>query len=185
MYVRNVKQLLRAYRGDGNVGANGDEAPGGAVGPGGPAGFDERQYGFGGLMDLLRACQKEGLLRVERDRRGGLRVFPGQALQRTDLPPLQTPRESAEPQAVTVEPTEGMETEAEHEETARIPVDTTAELLGRANAKPRRPRGQPSRAGSSVPRARKVAAPARKPAARRAPRGIKVPRTDAADEGNE
>jgi uncharacterized LabA/DUF88 family protein len=185
MYVRNVKQLLRAYRGDGNVGANGDEAPGGAVGPGGPAGFDERQYGFGGLMDLLRACQKEGLLRVERDRRGGLRVFPGQALQRTDLPPLQTPRESAEPQAVAVEPTEGMETEAEHEETARIPVDTTAELLGRANAKPRRPRGQPSRAGSSVPRARKVAAAARKPAARRAPRGIKVPRTDAADEGNE
>ena len=37
MYLRNVKQILRA----GN--------------------FDERRYGFGGLMDLLKACQREGL----------------------------------------------------------------------------------------------------------------------------
>src|SRR5207247_176142 len=130
MYVRNVKQLLRAYRGDGNVGGNGDGAPGenvGNVGTAGIVGFDERQYGFGGLMDLLRACQKEGLLRVERDRRGGLRVFPGQALQRTDLPQGQTPREPAELQAATTEPTGGMDTEAEHEEPQRIPIDTTAE----------------------------------------------------------
>ena len=185
MYVRNVKQLLRAYRGDGNAGANGDGAPGGSVGSAGPGGFDERQYGFGGLMDLLRACQKEGLLRVERDRRGGLRVFPGQALQRTDLPQVQIPGEPAELQAVTTEPTERMETEIEHEETERIPIDTTAELLGRASAKPRRPRAQPGRVGSSVPRGTRKAAAARKPAARRAPRASKGPRTDAADEGNE
>jgi uncharacterized LabA/DUF88 family protein len=186
MYVRNVKQLLRAYRGDGNVGANGDRAPGGSVAPAGPGGFDERQYGFGGLMDLLRACQKEGLLRVERDRRGGLRVFPGPALQRTDVPQIQTPREPAELQAVTTEPAETMETETEHEPIERIPVDTTAELLGRASAKPKRPRGQSSRVGASAPRgARKAVAAARKPAARRAPRAPKVPRTDAADEGNE
>ncbi len=180
MYVRNVKQLLRAYRGDGNVGGNGDGAPGGTTG------FDERQYGFGGLMDLLRACQKEGLLRVERDRRGGLRVFPGQALQRTDLPQGQTPREPVELGAVTTEPTEGIETEAEHEEPQRIPIDTTAELLGRANAKPRRSRQPSSRVGASAPRGpRKSAAASRKPAARRAPRAPKVPRTDTPDEGNE
>src|SRR5206468_2017537 len=53
MYLRNVKQILRAA----------------------DVSFDERRYGFGGLMDLLRACQKEGLIRLERDRRGGLRVF--------------------------------------------------------------------------------------------------------------
>ncbi|MBI3491013.1 MAG: NYN domain-containing protein [Acidobacteria bacterium] len=47
MYLRNVKQILR-------------QAPGG---------FDERRYGFGGLMDLLKACGKEGLVRIERDRR--------------------------------------------------------------------------------------------------------------------
>jgi hypothetical protein len=59
MYVRNVKQVLRAT----------------------DAGFDERRYGFNGLIDLLRACQREGLVRLERDRRGGLRVFQGPSLQ--------------------------------------------------------------------------------------------------------
>jgi uncharacterized LabA/DUF88 family protein len=178
MYVRNVKQLLRAYRGDGNAGADGDGAPEGDVGgvgsvvSVGSGGFDERQYGFGGLMDLLRACQKDGLVRVERDRRGGLRVFPGQALPRADQPQLQTPREPAELQTVTAEPTERMDGESEHEETERIPVDTTAELLGRANARPRR------RA------ARKAPAAPRKPAARRAPRASKAPRPNADDEGN-
>src|SRR5262249_3114996 len=47
MYLRNVKQILRQTEG----------------------GFDERRYGFGGLMDLLKACQREGFVRVERDRR--------------------------------------------------------------------------------------------------------------------
>ena len=60
MYLRNVKQLLRAADGA----------------------FDERRYGFSGLVELVRACQKDGLVRLERDRRGGLRVFPGPALQR-------------------------------------------------------------------------------------------------------
>ena len=59
MYLRNVKQILRQTEG----------------------GFDERRYGFGGLMDLLKGCQREGFVRVERDRRGGLRVFQGPALQ--------------------------------------------------------------------------------------------------------
>ena len=60
MYLRNVKQLLRAADGA----------------------FDERRYGFAGLVELVRGCQKEGLVRLERDRRGGLRVFPGPSLQR-------------------------------------------------------------------------------------------------------
>jgi hypothetical protein len=57
MYLRNVKQILRAAQ------------------------FDERRYAFGGLMDLLKACQREGLLKVERDRRGGLRVFQSAGLR--------------------------------------------------------------------------------------------------------
>jgi hypothetical protein len=191
MYVRNVKQLLRAHRSEGNAGVDGDGTLASA-GQGGFVGFDERQYGFGGLMDLLRACQKEGLVRVERDRRGGLRVFPGQALQRADVPEIQTPGEPAELQAVTTEPSERMEAEIESEEPQRIPVDTTAELLGRANAKPRRSRQQSSRVGASAPRGtRKASAAARKPAPRRAPRAPKAPkvpkapRADVADEGNE
>ena len=68
MYVRNVKQLLRAA----------DSA------------FDERRYGFGGILDLLRASQRDALLRLERDRQGVLRVFPGNALQRLpSAPPVQ------------------------------------------------------------------------------------------------
>jgi uncharacterized LabA/DUF88 family protein len=53
MYPRQFKQFLRA-----------------AV----PS-FDERRYGS--IAELMRACQKEGLLKLERDRQGGLRVFAG------------------------------------------------------------------------------------------------------------
>jgi uncharacterized LabA/DUF88 family protein len=60
MYVRNVRQFLRIV----------DET------------FDERRYGFRGIVDAVRMAQREGLFRVERDRRGILRVFPGPLLQR-------------------------------------------------------------------------------------------------------
>jgi hypothetical protein len=53
MYLRNVRQYLKAA----------DEA------------FDERRYGFRGMMDAVRQGQREGLFRVERDRRGIVRVF--------------------------------------------------------------------------------------------------------------
>jgi uncharacterized LabA/DUF88 family protein len=55
MYIRNVKQLLRQTE----------------------PGFDERRYGFANLVDLLRAAQREGIVRLERDRQGALRVFQG------------------------------------------------------------------------------------------------------------
>jgi len=59
MYVRQVKQFLR------NVDST----------------FDERKFGFHGLNDLLRACQREGLFRVERDRQGVLRFFQGNVMK--------------------------------------------------------------------------------------------------------
>jgi uncharacterized LabA/DUF88 family protein len=167
MYVRNVKQLLRAYRGDGTT--NGD------------GGFDERRYGFTGLMELLRGCQREGLLRVERDRRGGLRVFPGEALQRTERAPQATgiapdvadlqPTAITEPDDVTA----GMDLmDGEQGEMQQMPVDTTAELLGRA--KPKRPRARA--AAAPAPRAPRKPA-ARKPVApRRAPRARKAAQND-------
>ncbi|MGH9373205.1 MAG: NYN domain-containing protein, partial [Vicinamibacterales bacterium] len=43
--------------------------------------FDERKFGFGNLQDLLRACQREGLFRIERDRQGVIRLFPGNVMQ--------------------------------------------------------------------------------------------------------
>jgi len=55
MYLRNVKQIMRQTN---------------------PA-FDERAYGFGNLTDLLRAAGREGIVRVDRDRQGVIRVFQG------------------------------------------------------------------------------------------------------------
>jgi uncharacterized LabA/DUF88 family protein len=160
MYLRNVKQILRQAEG----------------------GFDERRYGFGGLMDLLKACQREGFVRVERDRRGGLRVFQGAALQggaasapqisRPNLPqpdveeyenqPIEMPR--AEP----IDSGSGVDGDLDDVQPTAILVDTTAELLGRA--KPRKPRAR-------VTRPTLVAAPkkaaAKKSAARKPARGKK------------
>ena len=45
--------------------------------------FDERKFGFSGVVEFLRACQREGLLRLDRDRQGVLRVFAGPQLART------------------------------------------------------------------------------------------------------
>jgi hypothetical protein len=156
MYLRNVKQILRQTEG----------------------GFDERRYGFGGLMDLLKGCQREGFVRVERDRRGGLRVFQGTALQgsiaapaisRPNLPqpdveeyenqPIETPLPVIHAAAEASE--SGPESEP-------IPIDTTAELLGRA--KPRQPRARATR--PSLASAPKKAA-AKKPAAKKPARGKK------------
>jgi uncharacterized LabA/DUF88 family protein len=61
MYVRQLKQFIRAV----------DQS------------FDERKWGFATVMEFLRVCQREGLFRLERDRRGQVRVFPGNALQAT------------------------------------------------------------------------------------------------------
>ncbi len=38
--------------------------------------FDERRYGQRGVLDLLHQAQREGFLRLQRDRKGVLRVFP-------------------------------------------------------------------------------------------------------------
>ena len=43
--------------------------------------FDERKFGFASLVNLLRACQRDGLFRIERDRQGVMRLFPGNVMQ--------------------------------------------------------------------------------------------------------
>ena len=62
MYPRQFKQFLKAAQPD----------------------FDERRYGT--IADLMRACQKDGILRLERDRQGGLRVFANGATARATVP---------------------------------------------------------------------------------------------------
>ncbi len=158
MYVRNLKQVLRQS----------------------DRGFDERRYGFGGLMDLVRACQRENIVRVERDRRGGLRVFPGTALQRTTPPPAEgapfegSPVGPSEPSQPPLESGMDMAGETASEDVDLLDespqpdlVDTTAELLGRAKPRPRRARpaaaprktapAKPRKATSRRPRTKKPA----------------------------
>ncbi len=62
MYPRQFKQFLRTFQPD----------------------FDERRYGS--IADLMRACQKDGILRLERDRQGVLRVFANATNSRGSLP---------------------------------------------------------------------------------------------------
>jgi uncharacterized LabA/DUF88 family protein len=162
MYLRNVKQILRQADG----------------------GFDERRYGFGGLMDLLKGCQREGFVRVERDRRGGLRVFQGPALQgsaaaapvsRPNLPQPDVEEYENQPiEAPRVEALADGNRDIDQDDSQPMPIDTTAELLGRA--KPRKPRAR-------APRPAVIATPkkaaARKPAAKKPARGKKPQGDDA------
>jgi uncharacterized protein (TIGR00288 family) len=173
MYLRNAKQILRA------------------------ASFDERRYGFGGLIELLKGCQRDGLVRMERDRRGGLRVFQGPALVRTasstpapvifDIEnELQaegeaSPGNEAPPAIGSIPVQEVLDVESDADPLDIQPaavVDTTAELLGRATGRRSRSRSAaaPEVDGNSItPRAsrgtRKTAA--RKPVATSRGRGRK------------
>ena len=163
MYLRNVKQILRQTEG----------------------GFDERRYGFGGLMELLKGCQREGFVRVERDRRGGLRVFQGSALQGSAAPAVNRPilpqadvedtEDAYENQPIDTRRSVTIDAgESEQPGNEAIPIDTTAELLGRA--KPRKPR---ARAPRPAPAAAPKKAAAKKPAAKKPARGKKPVSDDA------
>jgi uncharacterized LabA/DUF88 family protein len=163
LYLRQVKQYLRTA----------DEA------------FDERRYGFSGLVEALRFAQREGLFRLDRDRQGVLRVYPGVKLQRStpaaatiegsvvDEAPMPSPLSGSEP--VTGDlfpPSPGTQPEvevtpesldaappaesAETAEAAPVTVEATAEPEVEVARAPRR-------------RSTRKAAPTRKAAAPPAP----------------
>jgi uncharacterized LabA/DUF88 family protein len=78
MYLRNVKQFIK------------NASPT----------FDEHRYGFHSFLEAVRHAQRAGLLRLERNRQGILRVFPGNALpqfQRSPFPKVDEPRLSEPP----------------------------------------------------------------------------------------
>ena len=94
-------------------------------------------------MDLLKACQRDGLVRLERDRRGGLRVFQGSALQRQPSTPAATDTFESQPIEIAATAALGAQETADADMLDSEPmptVDPTAELLGRAKA--RRPRSR-------------------------------------------
>ncbi len=157
MYLRNVKQVLRQAEG----------------------GFDERRYGFGGLMDLLKALQREGFVRIERDRRGGLRVFQGNQTRQRMAAALPDnignviphraavveesdtdPADERQPSHL-LDPVRSVDTDvdADPADDGPMPIDPTAELLGRAkHRKPRVRTPRPVAIATARPRAGKPAA---------------------------
>jgi hypothetical protein len=137
-------------------------------------------------MDLLKACQREGFVRIERDRRGGLRVFQGpqllgaSAVVSRPILPQPDVEDTFESQPIEARPNEAPQIDepSESEESAPHPnlIDTTAELLGRAKPRPRR-----ARAARPSPAPVKKASAAKKPAVRRSTRGKKPAATEAHD----
>jgi uncharacterized protein (TIGR00288 family) len=127
-------------------------------------GFDERQYGFASVVDLFRAAGKEGVFRIERDRQGAIRLFPGANLAPKVAMPVDEPEiidveeealaapvdsefvsePVADPPIVDAEPLVADEAVAEEPvETARIPrkrkavAPRTARAKSVRSAKPR------------------------------------------------
>jgi uncharacterized protein (TIGR00288 family) len=155
MYVRQAKQFLR----------NAIE------------GFDERKYGFASVVDLLRAAGKEGVLRIERDRQGAVRVFPGPNLASRPAPRFQEPVDLDETidvevpqQAVQDAPPEEaveevIETPIIEPEVVPEPVEAEETIVAEAEAvveeKPKRTRARKTTGTRSTktakPRARKSA----------------------------
>src|SRR5437879_4668165 len=80
MYLRNVKQFIKTAS---------------------PA-FDEHRYGFHSFLEAVRHAQRAGLLRLERNRQGVLRVFPGSLLSQLQRAATQRVEEQAVAEAPAV-----------------------------------------------------------------------------------
>jgi hypothetical protein len=149
MYVRQMKQYLKTAIED----------------------FDERRYGFTSPVDLLRAAQKEGVVMLERDRQGVMRVFASsgpdepaaaettavddeladQAVAAAD------PEEAIEPAAAAEPPTDDTQP-ADHEE----PHDSQAQFMAAIDRslKPASTRARKSTRGRATKAAPRVASDA-------------------------
>ena len=157
MYLRQAKQFIR------NVDAS----------------FDERKFGFGNLLDLLRAAQRDGLLRLERDRQGSVRLFPGSSMPSGTLidddnrgnvaepaprgaesvaaepwMPEESPASDAEPEVVEAAVVQEID-EAPVVDAEEMPQETAADTPARG----RRPRARSPRKPSDTPRPRKTSRP--------------------------
>jgi hypothetical protein len=135
MYVRQAKQFLRT-----------------AI-----DGFDERNYGFASVVDLLRAAGKDGVLRVERDRHGAIRAFPGPKLVRGVAVAVESAESAEEPVAAAI--TAAVEPEIVVEPVTEPPV-TDAEVVEAAppdplvGEQPRRARGGKTKTAAKTTRTR-------------------------------
>ncbi len=116
MYVRQAKQFLRQSI----------------------EGFDERKYGFASVVDLMRAAGKEGVLRIERDRQGAIRVFPGVTIASKPRA-MEGPIDIDEtvdvevPQDAVVEPAEAEVVESAPALNAAVEIETETPVVAEAD----------------------------------------------------
>jgi uncharacterized LabA/DUF88 family protein len=146
IYLRQVRQVIRSL----------------------DSRFDERHSGFRGLLDLLHQGQREGWLRLHRDRKGVWRVFPlspaPSGAPVTEVTTEAGPAISAEPEVAEVEVVEEVTQEPEEvpeleEVSGEVPppqVEEVAPAQEPAAPKARRPRrrttGKTGRRKTSVRR---------------------------------
>jgi hypothetical protein len=126
MYLRNIKQIFRQVS---------------------PV-FDERAYGYASLVDLLRAAQKDGLVRLERDRQGVVRVFQGGAEVPRPASVPERPREPDAPAAAAAaEPAEAADPDM-----STGPGNSIADPPPVLEVRRRRPKPAAGRTASPAPR---------------------------------
>lgn len=127
--------------------------------------FDEKQYGFRRLVDLLHEAQKDGLLRLQRDRKGALRIFPAAldaeqaeaaAAQESSLP-------ETESQPAEIEPLTEVDAPLEVVESIELGAAEVAPPQEPAEAPARRTRKRPARGTSK--RTRKTSSRRKSPPA--------------------
>ena len=150
MYLRNLKQYIKNAS---------------------PA-FDERRFGFVNFLEAVRAAQRGGVFRLERNRQGILRIFAGSHFPQPSRLPQPLSDESEQQQSMFVESASEaeeavpvleaepiMEVTSESVKESRTPEETSAQT-GEKPARKRRaasgapaPRKKPAGAAAARPRA--------------------------------
>jgi uncharacterized LabA/DUF88 family protein len=110
MYLRTFKQFLRSL-----------QPP-----------FDERQHGIIRFYDLVRQADRAGLLRVERNRQGVLRIFPGERFPKiiqdqpepVDEPVIEEASRAETPKPVIETSKEESQAPSEPESESKAPVES-------------------------------------------------------------
>ncbi len=150
MYLRTFKQFLRS--------AN-------------PP-LDERRLGISNLYDLVRQAQRDGVLRVERNRQGILRIFPGDRLAQSaqEEPPDQSLSQSTSIQEQMEVPLEELPTEAGGRGTEvteqKVAGESEEDQTLQAAAESEAPIPEPKRRRRSAAASTKRVKPAKKPSTR-------------------
>ena len=126
MYLRNVKQYIK------------NAAPA----------FDERRFGFTNFLETIRSCQRSGLFRLERNRQGILRVFPGPQFphQASSAPKSAAEQErAAEAAFIAAAEAAILAADAHIQASAprETPIEASDELEVTSEAEQKQPRGEP------------------------------------------